>query len=640
MNTEGFDSENNQMDDDLKTEQDSFLSSADLKSLDETNSVEASDTAPGVNSQMPINAQAPMDTLRGISKKNSESHIASNQYEPGDLIRNRYKIVRVIGSGGFGVVYEASDTAVHDQRVAVKTLKHNIADYELAAQRFQREIELCGSIRSRNVVKILDSGTADDETLFYVMEFLEGQTLEDLLAQHERLSFFDVKNILLQALDAISEAHFKNIVHRDLKPSNIWLKNKSSEEHDFEVKILDFGIAKSLDPNQEKAHKLTQTGAWMGSPAYMSPEHLAGSRELTPAADIFSLGLIAIEMLTGYPAIEGDSPMEVALSIASPEEIVIDDWILDSSIGNIIERCVRKNPKDRYQNGDSLICALRSVDDTTLKNEYAAAKMRKRVGRRSTTLSTAGAINTQIGLSPELKKANRETKIQIALIAGIILCLFAVGIFYVVRKYTENNFMKPISDEQREAFQSQMDKNIQELVAAQMKIENSKRFIGLRMGTGMKQGAVWGAFCDDTCIQNHAEGHVKPQQPQENTDNSLPPIVIPQPENVDISAQKPGSKPPKPDSGNFAPPTDKGADKNTKNPTDSAAGTKQPLLVDNEPAPQNKDTKPEDKAQTKQSSNSKTSSKSSSKSSGSSSNSKKGKNTSSKPSIDWKVNDL
>ena len=494
MTTEDFELE--QMDDELKTEQDNYLASSDLRVTGEE-------------------IFSPSSTQKGISKRASEHRLVSERYEAGEIINERYKIVKIIGSGGFGVVYEAYDTAANDQRVAIKTLKHNVADYELAAQRFEREIELCGSIQSRHVVKILDSGMADDETLFYVMEFLEGQTLEDLLGKHERLSFYDVKNILLQALDAVAEAHSNNIVHRDLKPSNIWLRNRSAEEHDFEVKILDFGIAKSLDPNQEKAHKLTQTGAWMGSPAYMSPEHLAGSRELTPASDIFSLGLIAIEMLTGYPAIDGDSPMEVALAIASTDEIVIDDWILDSSIGNIIERCVKKNPKDRYQSGDELAAALRAIEDTTLKIEYATAKMHRRIGRRSTTMSTTGSINdramnTQRGLSPEIQKANREIKIQIALIAGIVLCLFAVGIFFVVRKYTENNFMKPITDEQRQAFQAERDKSVQELVAAQMKIENSKRFIGLRMGTGMKQGAVWGGFCDDICIQNHSNNGANP----------------------------------------------------------------------------------------------------------------------------------
>ena len=615
----------------IKTEEDNYMSEEKLSA---TTSAISRAHGSGDN-----NNQRPTDTMRGIAKHESAGRLSTNQFEPGDLIHGRYQIVRVIGSGGFGVVYEALDTAVHNQRIAIKTLKHNIADYELAAQRFEREIDLCCSIRSGHVVKILDSGMADDETLFYVMEYLEGQTLEDLLSSHEKFSFSEVKNILLQILEAIGEAHFKNIIHRDLKPANIWLCQQSAEPRDFYAKVLDFGIAKSLDNNS--GQKLTQTGAWMGSPAYMSPEHLAGVKDLTPAADIFSIGLIALEMLTGYPAVEGDTPMEVALTISSPEELFIDDWILDSSLGNIIERCVRKNPADRFQNGDELADALKALDTNSLKTEYATAKMRKHAGRRSTMLSTsrAGSINTQIGLSPELQKANRERNIQMAIVGAIILCLFALGIFFVVRIYTNNNFAKPLTEEQIQEFQNNRDKQIQELVALGVKQETTKRILSMRMGTGMKQGAVWGGFCNDQCISRHADiamqAHGKPTNTDTPKTNTPPAPAAPPVIAADPTPDPTKTATPQADSNSDKTAADKtktAADK-TKTPTDKTKTTK----TDTGSKSNTKKTEPDDIKIPKTNSGSASGKSSKTNSNKTKTNSKNNKNTATQS---WKVGDF
>ena len=184
----------------------------------------------------------------------------TGDYVAGVVLKNRYKINSVIGVGGFGVVYEAIDIEGNNRYVAIKTLKRSVSDDKKTVRRFAREIKICEQIQSDHAVKITDSGLAEDDTLFYVMEFLKGYTLEDLIGRGEELSFLDVKNIYLQVLDALSEAHSKNIVHRDLKPANIWLTEKTPGQKDFEVKVLDFGIAKSLKATE--GGKLTQTGAW------------------------------------------------------------------------------------------------------------------------------------------------------------------------------------------------------------------------------------------------------------------------------------------------------------------------------------------------------------------------------------------
>ncbi len=369
-------------------------------------------------------------TQRGISSEKPR-----NEFAPGTLLNARYEIVKTVGKGGFGIVYEAVDKNDHDRRVAVKTLKHNIDDYELAQKRFEREIEFCKQLRSPHVVKIFDSGVADDDTLFYVMEFLEGRGLDERLAMRETFSFIDAKNLLLQVLDALVEAHQHGIVHRDIKPANIWLMPPPPDNpQKLFAKVLDFGIAKAID-DPTKQEKLTQTGTWMGSPAYMSPEQLRGGT-ITQASDVFALGLVAIEMLTGYQTAEGESPMDVAMSIISPNEIFIEDWILSSSLGNIFARCVKKDPTERYANAGELEAALSELDDQILINEFNAVKIRglNRRGRSVTTQSiqqTPSTVATAVGLSLDDKKQlNRNI-----FLVGVLILLITVIVVLVLVKF-------------------------------------------------------------------------------------------------------------------------------------------------------------------------------------------------------------
>ncbi|MBO4350805.1 MAG: serine/threonine protein kinase [Proteobacteria bacterium] len=384
-------------------------------------------------SALSSNGNAPSEfesTQRGIS-----SDKPRNEFAPGTLLNARYEIVKTVGKGGFGIVYEAVDKNDHDRRVAVKTLKHNIDDYELAQKRFEREIEFCKQLKSPHVVKIFDSGVADDDTLFYVMEFLEGRGLDERLAMRETFSFVDAKNLLLQVLDALTEAHQRGIVHRDIKPANIWLMPPPPDNpQKLFAKVLDFGIAKAID-DPSKQEKLTQTGTWMGSPAYMSPEQLRGGT-ISQSSDVFALGLVAIEMLTGYQTAEGESPMDVAMSIISPNEIFIEDWVLSSSLGNIFARCVKKDPTERYANAGELEAALSELDDQILINEFNAVKIRglNRRGRSVTTQSiqpNPAAVATAVGLSLDDKKQlNRNI-----FLVGILILLITVVVVILLVKF-------------------------------------------------------------------------------------------------------------------------------------------------------------------------------------------------------------
>ena len=391
----------------------------------------------------------PAETCQGVGgmlPANSAKMVSSDELPMGYIVKRRYRIESVIGSGGFGVVYRAIDTEEMNRVVAVKTLRHKIEDYNAAVMRFKREIAICEKLDNPHIVRVFDHGTtADDDpqqgvdadTLYYVMEFIEGKTLDDYIERRQKFSFFDVKSLMLQVLDGLAVAHRDSIVHRDLKPANICLKPQSANSNDFIVKLLDFGIARAIEGDDCTAQKVTQTGAWMGSPAYMSPEQLKGYAP-TPASDIFAIGLIMIEMLTRVQAVNADSAMDAAMMILSPDPLDDDDWywLRDTAIWTVIEKCIQKDPLLRFKDASECLAALSALDDNTLKNEYVSAKMRKRSragGRMSqattpeVTPANAQAVSQQTLVSQQLIGANNNrtmlnTILLVFIIVGIIAC--------------------------------------------------------------------------------------------------------------------------------------------------------------------------------------------------------------------------
>lgn len=386
----------------------------------------------------PAPASIPKTTFVGIGDSAIEKIVSKSELIPGFILKDRYEIVKSIGKGGFGIVYEARDIQNNDEKVAVKTLKHNIDDYEQAQKRFQREIELCSSINNKHAVKIYDSGITADNILYYIMEFLEGTTLDEHLARLETFNFFETKTLLLQMLEALGEAHKKGIVHRDIKPANISLYGADPESKNYQVKVLDFGIAKvTCGEEQLGAEKLTQTGAFMGSPAYMSPERLRG-KKAEPSSDVFALGLMALEMITGYQAAEGETPMDVAMYIMTPSEIDIEDWVKNSTLGAILVKCVRKDPAMRYRDANELAEALNAVSDTALINEYNAAKLAGKTSRHRTITRT-----TLVGEAPIQSELMNETvqkmNTQMLMIIGIVVVLFIIILIVVLKVVVPKN---------------------------------------------------------------------------------------------------------------------------------------------------------------------------------------------------------
>ena len=256
----------------------------------------------------------------------------------GQKINDRYQIIRMIGEGGMANVYLAHDTIL-DRDVAVKILRGDLADDEKFVRRFQREAISASSLSHPNIVEMYDVGE-DDGQYYIVMEYVEGKTLKSLIKRRGALTLPEVIDIMLQLTSAVACAHDSYIIHRDIKPQNVLIKE------DGTVKITDFGIAMALNSNE-----LTQTNSVMGSVHYLPPEQANGSGA-TIKSDIYSLGILMFELLTGNLPFKGENAVEKAIKQMRekiPSVCEINPHI-PQSVENIILKACAKNPKNRYDN--------------------------------------------------------------------------------------------------------------------------------------------------------------------------------------------------------------------------------------------------------------------------------------------------
>jgi serine/threonine protein kinase len=217
-----------------------------------------------------------------------------------------YDFFGQIGSGGMGVIYKARH-AMLKKDVAIKIL-HLVN--EINVQRFQREAQAAYNLRHENVVAVHEFGMTEEGQPYMVMEFIEGKTLSTIIDERGALPLELCINIFKQVCAGIAHAHAKGVLHRDIKPSNVMLTNPESWSP--QVRIVDFGIAKVLDADEPNSGKLTRTGDFLGSPLYMSPEQCLG-KDMDLRSDIYSIGCIMYEALTGKPPLSGETPMETLL---------------------------------------------------------------------------------------------------------------------------------------------------------------------------------------------------------------------------------------------------------------------------------------------------------------------------------------
>jgi serine/threonine protein kinase len=268
----------------------------------------------------------------------------------GRTLDEKYCVEERLGAGGMGAVYRARHLQM-DRPVAIKVLHQRLVEDEAARIRFQIEARAAVLLRHSNAVAVTDFGQTSEGCVYIVMELLEGRTLREILSREAPIETARAISLMLQTSDAVAAAHEAGIIHRDLKPSNI-LVTQSAEQPTV-VKVLDFGIAKLGSDNldDEDASTLVQSSSVIGTPRYMSPDQYNGS-ELTPAADVYSLGVILYEMLTGMAPFTGTTPAEIAQKHAndqphSPREILAS---IPEDVERIVLQALEKRPEDRPAN--------------------------------------------------------------------------------------------------------------------------------------------------------------------------------------------------------------------------------------------------------------------------------------------------
>ena len=267
----------------------------------------------------------------------------------------QYRLTRLLGAGGMGEVYLAEHQLMK-RPVAIKLIKPGKAGDPQALARFHREVQATAKLTHWNTIEIFDYGHTDDGTFYYVMEYLPGKSLADLVLQHGALAPERVVAILEQTCEALAEAHRLGLIHRDIKPGNIFAAERGGV---YDVaKLLDFGLAKPVIPTADV--NLTQDGAITGSPLFMAPEQAAGDGIPDARSDIYGLGAVAYYLLTGRPPFEADNPVKILLAHA--QKAVVPPSQLQpgvpADLERIVLRCMEKSPADRYQSVNELAADL------------------------------------------------------------------------------------------------------------------------------------------------------------------------------------------------------------------------------------------------------------------------------------------
>ena len=264
----------------------------------------------------------------------------------GQIIKDRYEILEVLGEGGMAFVYKAMDTQL-ERFVAIKTLKPNYVNQETFVERFRREAKTAANLNHPNIVQIFDWGI--EEEPFFVMEYIEGNTLTSIIAKNRTISLSDVLFIGAQVASGLQAAHQKGLVHRDIKPGNIMITP------DGKVKVTDFGIV-SL---QNEESDITKTGSILGTASYISPEQAQG-KPVSIESDLYSLGTVLYELIAGKPPFSGESPISTATKHLTdkPEKLSNFRKDIPKGVENAVLKLLEKSTFDRFKSAEDLRAVL------------------------------------------------------------------------------------------------------------------------------------------------------------------------------------------------------------------------------------------------------------------------------------------
>lgn len=333
-------------------------------------------------------------------------------------LADRYRLIRELGSGGMATVYLAEDLK-HHRRVAVKVLRPELAA-TLGAERFTREIDTAAQFQHPHILPLLDSGESGG-FLYYVMPYVEGESLRDRLGHHGELPIHDVVKILTEIADALAYAHAHGVVHRDIKPDNVLLSGRHAL-------VMDFGVAKALTA-ASGASDITTAGVALGTPAYMAPEQAAADPHIDHRADIYATGALGYELIAGRPPFAGGSAAEVLAAHVTqqPEPVTARRAACPPALAEIVMKCLEKRPADRWQTADELLAQLEPLATPSGGSQPTAARPRIRtrksarwrvalVGAGAASVLTVGAILVARPRRPEIVLGRRA---QVTLDPGL-----------------------------------------------------------------------------------------------------------------------------------------------------------------------------------------------------------------------------
>ncbi|MBE6155864.1 MAG: Stk1 family PASTA domain-containing Ser/Thr kinase [Firmicutes bacterium] len=364
----------------------------------------------------------------------------------GQKISDRYQIIKSVGEGGMANVYLAFDTIL-ERNVAVKVLRGDLATDEKFVRRFQREALSASSLSHENIVEVYDVGE-DNGEYYIVMEYVEGKHLKNLIKKRGKLTLSEVVDIMLQVTSGLSVAHEQYIIHRDIKPQNIMILENGL------VKLTDFGIAVAMNSTQ-----LTQTNSVMGSVHYLPPEQASG-KGATLQSDIYSLGILMYELLTGKLPYRGDNAVEIALKHLKEAIPSLRNELPDvpQSIENIIIRATAKNPKNRYADAIEMHEDLKTCLEESRRNEakvtykfpehdYDETKMLKvKKESNDNKKEKEEVIAKKITEGDLSRKQNKTIIILMSIFTGIVVLITTVVLLLPVMTKTDQVLVPDVSN--------------------------------------------------------------------------------------------------------------------------------------------------------------------------------------------------
>ena len=423
----------------------------------------------------------------------------------GAKLLNRYEIVSFIQKGGMGTVYLGRHLEL-DKKVAIKIFHPHLTENKEMVTRFLNEARGVAKLQHRNIVNVFDIGADDEGIPFFVMEFLNGESLRDRLRKVDHLELAHATDIMVQVLAGLGVAHSKGIIHRDLKPGNIFLAKE--EDGSEVVKILDFGVAKFREADPEKQADITTDGSLLGTPSYMSPEQATGKKNVVDhRSDLYSCGLILYRCLTGINIFKGDTPLETIQNILNldPPPPSFFNTTLPPEVDVVVLKAIKRNPEERFQNCESFILELKKfyplagtspgeivekiLSKGSKTGELTPISLPQFKQEREITIPTFSHATKKV-----LKEKKEEKKKPIAVILILLILFSAATAWFLWSKFHKKSQVETPT-KKKEAIQ--VSSQINEI---ENKQKQDKETIEIEI-SGLKEGAE--IFVDNKKIEKN-----------------------------------------------------------------------------------------------------------------------------------------